>query len=347
MATNEGWTTQKAHAKATELFSEFDDSHKEKVEIREGIIKKAKKKTFSPKEWEKARTTGPVKYMRGIVNSKGFRWVVMGTIMMNVVTIAVEPVSDDYTPVVYVYLDLIFIAIYIIEFLCKVYVEPLRYWKSNYNKFDFLVILISVLELAIVIQTQINVSSLRILRSIRALRAFRSISFFRRLQVVFHALVDTLKNNAIHILVLLFLIMFIFGVLGHYLFGVSSPPDVMADWGTLPSSMYSLWVFVTAVGWLPYQVRLLDAGYSGSQLFTAVFMFFGNFIIGNLFIGVICENMELATETDRLNEAKKREKFQREKKRLFLKKQKRDMMLMLTQVCYFSYIDWGKARGLY
>jgi hypothetical protein len=203
----------------------------------------------------------------------------MGTILSNCLTIALEPITaSGATPLEFQVLDLVFLAIYVFEFMLKIWDSPVTYWRSNYNKFDFVIVVVSVFEK--IIASRLSGTSLRFLRSLRAFRALRTISFIRRLQVVFMALVDTIKNNAVHLLVLLFLGMFIFAVLGRYLFGVNGPQDVLDDWGSLPSSLYSLWVMVTAVGWYPYQMRLTAAGYEGSQVFTVLFMFFGHFIVG-------------------------------------------------------------------
>lgn len=125
--------------------------------------------------------------------------------------------------------------------------------------------------------------------------------------------------------------MFVFGILGHYLFGLNSlDSNSFSDWNTLPSALYSLWVFVTCVGWDRYQIRLTEDGYAGSELFTASFIFLGSFIISNLFIGVICQNMDDATENDRLIQLRKKTAVTILKKRLFLKKQAMDMKKLLA-----------------
>lgn len=164
--------------------------------------------------------------------------------------------------------------------MLKIWDSPINYWKSSYNIFDFLIVAVSLFEKIISTQMTISITAHRFLRSVRAFRALRTISFIRKLQVVFTALVDTIKNNAVHLLVLLFAVMFIFAVVGRYIFGESGPQDVLDDWGSVPSGLYSLWVMVTSVGWFPYQMRLTAGGYEGSQVFTVLFMLFGHFIVG-------------------------------------------------------------------
>ena len=134
---------------------------------------------------------------------------------------------------------------------------------------------------------------------LRAIRAVRIVPHFRQLQVAVDALLNTMKTNVVDVLILLFLVIFVFGVVGHYTFGGNPNNQSFEDWGTLGNSLYTLWVFVCADGWTPYQDKMSTDGYVGSEVFTALFIFLGNFIITNLFIGVICQNIEEATRAEK------------------------------------------------
>lgn len=75
----------------------------------------------------------------------------MLVIILNVVTIAVEPISADstsYNTNIFTYLNIIYLSVYISEFLVKFYCEPIRYWRSNYNRFDFVILMISIAQFA-------------------------------------------------------------------------------------------------------------------------------------------------------------------------------------------------------
>ncbi len=93
-----------------------------------------------------------------------------------------------------------------------------------------------------------------------------------------------MKTNVVDVLVLLFLVIFIFGVIGHYMFGEDDTKlYAFYEWNTLGSAFYTLWVYVCADGWVPYQDNLTADGFEGSQLFTISFIFIGNFIISGFF----------------------------------------------------------------
>ena len=72
--------------------------------------------------------------------------------MINIVVIALE--TDESVDEenghknsnLYHNLDLFFLSVYLFEFIAKVYVFPISYWKQGYNRFDFFVLLISLLQ---------------------------------------------------------------------------------------------------------------------------------------------------------------------------------------------------------
>lgn len=180
----------------------------------------------------------------------------MAIIVSNTITIAISTeiqVKDNRTgsssvPEALQILDLIYLALYTVEFILKVYVAPVRYWKSSYNQFDFFILAVSYLQWIIGMMSVdvLNFTFLRVLRALRGLRAFRSISFVRSLQIIINALVTTIKRNVVDLVLLLLLFMYIFGVTGKQLFGTSeATPDSKELWGTLGSSFRVLFVYVT------------------------------------------------------------------------------------------------------
>ena len=71
----------------------------------------------------------------------------MATISLNAITIAMETTSLSNTiPLFLTAADNIFLGIYLMEFVIKVYAEPVKYWKNYYNLFDFSVLVISLVQ---------------------------------------------------------------------------------------------------------------------------------------------------------------------------------------------------------
>ena len=80
--------------------------------------------------------------------------------------------------------------------------------------------------------------------ALRALRTLRSISFIRGLQVLVRALIDTFRSAVLHLLLLLFILMFIFAIIGYNFFGYDERGD-RRNWGNFGVAMLSLFNFVT------------------------------------------------------------------------------------------------------
>ena len=85
---------------------------------------------------------------------------------------------------------------------------------------------------------------LTFLSALRALRTLRSISFIRGLQVLVRALIDTFRNAVLHLLLLLFILMFIFAIIGYNFFGYDDGGD-HRNWGNFGVAMLSLFNYVT------------------------------------------------------------------------------------------------------
>lgn len=86
-----------------------------------------------------------------ITESNWFNGFIMITIVANALTMALE--TDHGLKVkfltVFDFLDELFLGIYTLEFIMKIYAEPVRYFYSSYNLFDLLVLLISYVQVSL------------------------------------------------------------------------------------------------------------------------------------------------------------------------------------------------------
>ncbi|KAJ3355067.1 Cation channel sperm-associated protein 3 [Kappamyces sp. JEL0680] len=149
--------------------------------------------------------------------------------------------------------------------------------------------------------------------------------------LVVNALLQTMRTSVMDVLFLTFMSIFILGMLGHYCFGLHDDQSgAYNDWNTLPKAFLAVWVYICGDNWLPYQDRLREAGYSGSHFFSILLMVVGNFMIANLFIGVISQNVYEASQAERLQELAQQREAKMLKRELFLKKQQRDLLQLKT-----------------
>eukprot|EP01006_Ploeotia_vitrea_P009496 TRINITY_DN22379_c0_g1_i1.p1 TRINITY_DN22379_c0_g1~~TRINITY_DN22379_c0_g1_i1.p1 ORF type:complete len:472 (+),score=205.37 TRINITY_DN22379_c0_g1_i1:92-1417(+) len=269
-------------------------------------------------------------FMSWVTWSVKFDHCIMATIFVNVLFIAVESsLAPQERGSAFEVADLVFFTIYLVEFLLKVYVEPIGYWKSNYNRFDFLIVLTSCFQFVRI--DGLDIGFVRVLRALRALRALRSISFVRALRVLVNALIKTLGSIR-DILFLLLLIMYIFSIVGFYFFGVGGAGTSAAeDWETLGAAMYTLWVYTTVDGWTDIQDRLDESGFKTARIFTILFIFVGHFVFTNLFVGVIIQNLDEAQSEEKMFQQLKKQIMVDIKQRFLRERQQRDLA-NITQV---------------
>ena len=196
-------------------------------------------------------------FLKDVFESTSYKSLFLGLVYLNMVILIIEadlsagPESNRALPsyVAYRVLNMLFMSVYLIELLLKVYLSPLGYWKSGYNVIDAFVVGAFVMDWIVSFYFSSllgwNLTVFRVISGLRGLRAIRIIPHFRPLEVVVNTLLNTMKTNVLDVLVLLFLVIFVFAVVGHYLFGdnrayVNSYPD----WATLGDAFYTLWIFV-------------------------------------------------------------------------------------------------------
>ena len=92
----------------------------------------------------------------------------MFVIFLNAVLIAIETSSslkEEY-PLIFFITDNFFFSVYLLEFLLKLYAEPINYWKNPYNLFDLFVLVLLVVQVTLdaVTHTDSGFSALKVLR---------------------------------------------------------------------------------------------------------------------------------------------------------------------------------------
>ena len=90
-----------------------------------------------------------------------------------------------------------------------------------------------------------NIGRRRIFLLFTAARTLRTISFIEGLQVLVTALIDTIRNSVLNVVILLTMLMAFFAVVGYYIFGYEEETGDKKNWGTLSTAMLTLFTFVT------------------------------------------------------------------------------------------------------
>ncbi|XP_039766895.1 cation channel sperm-associated protein 3-like, partial [Ornithorhynchus anatinus] len=93
-------------------------------------------------------------------------------------------------------------------------------------------------------------------------------------------------NMVASVLALLFLLMFIFAILDHSLFGNQDKGDTQ-NWGNLASAFFKLFSLATVDGWTFLQNELNVCKFSISGAFTITFILLAFFLFLSMFFGMM------------------------------------------------------------
>ena len=161
-----------------------------------------------------------------ITSSKVFDHGILVVILVSSVLLALEEprLKTGSTPEQPLFtIDLIVSMIFVVECImkciaCGVYGTRLAYLKSGWNVLDFLIILISITNIALSSLPAItNLGFLKTLRVLRAVRPLRAAKFFGGVKRVIETIVESLPGVG-NLLLIVMLFLLIFGILGVQLF---------------------------------------------------------------------------------------------------------------------------------
>ncbi|MBU8907827.1 ion transporter [Desertibacillus haloalkaliphilus] len=228
-------------------------------------------------------------YIQSIVGHSAFTTTIIILIIINAIIVGLETypnLYDQYEQWFY-YADLALLWIFTVEIALRLTaVRPTRdFFKSGWNWFDLIIVASSHIFVGAHF-----ITVLRILRVLRVLRAISVIPSLRRLVDALLMTIPALGN----IMLLMGIIFYIFAVTGTMLFA-----DVAPDYfGSLQLSLLTLFQVVTLESWASGVMRPIFEQVTWSWVYFVSFILVGTFIIFNLFIGVIVNNVEKANDVE-------------------------------------------------
>nr|XP_042134483.1 cation channel sperm-associated protein 3 isoform X2 [Peromyscus maniculatus bairdii] len=231
-------------------------------------------------------------FFRKVVKSPIFQVIMISTITSNA---AFMVLGTDYSIMYRLFRlfevsEIIFVSIYTCEFLMKVYVEPIKYWRDGYNILDVVIIFIILIPYALRKIKGRHYKFLHIADGIQSLRILKLISYSRGIRTLITAVGQTVYTVA-SVLTLLFVLMYIFAILGFCLFGMPEKGD-LNNWGNLAAAFFTLFSLATVDGWTDLQEQLDQRKFTVSRAFTILFILLASFIFLNMFVGVMIMHTE-------------------------------------------------------
>ena len=212
----------------------------------------------------------------------------IAVILINGVTLGMEtsPALMNRIGPLLITIDTLCLSIFVVELLAKFYALGLRFFRSPWNVFDFIIVGISLLPAG---------PGFSVLRALRILRVLRVVSVAPSLRRVVDGLGRALPGMA-SVFVLISLIYYMAAVMATKLFGATFP-----DWfGELGASAYSLFQIMTLESWSMGIVRPVMEVYPYAWAFFVPFILMTTFAVMNLIVGLIVNSMqESASEETR------------------------------------------------
>ncbi|NVJ68493.1 MAG: ion transporter [Gammaproteobacteria bacterium] len=218
-----------------------------------------------------------------LVHSKVFEYFIIATILISAVLIGVETMaglSERQVALINLANNVI-LSIFVIEAVLKIYaVAPRfkRYFGDGWNLFDFSIVVFSLIPF--------TGQFAMIGRLLRLLRVARLVSALPELRLIVSTLLKTIPSM-FHVVILMLVLFYIYGVAGYHFFHESNPQY----WGSLGTSLLTLFRVVTLEGWT--EIMYLDlANHEWAWVYYVSFIVVGTFIIVNLFIALVINNLD-------------------------------------------------------
>ena len=200
-------------------------------------------------------------------------------------------------------------GLFIVEVIVKFSAFGVKnYFKSNWNKFDFILIALSLPSLLAFI-TDIGITSFSYLLVFRVLRVFKSLRFLKFIPGIEHLVKGVSRALKASLIVLIGFVIYIFiiGVFSFYMFNEISPEH----FGNPLKSLYSIFKIFTIEGWYEIPEQLTRHLSSFTSFFIYLYFIFvvitggiiGLSLVNSIFVDAMVSdnNDELEEKIDNLS----------------------------------------------
>jgi voltage-gated sodium channel len=227
--------------------------------------------------------------IQSFAQSKLFQMGIIGVILFTALLIGIESFPQFMTDsrmhqfeVAHQVILWIFIAEAAIK-LVAAWPKPQQYFSDAWNVFDFTLIILSLLPFA--------GQFAMIGRLLRLFRVLRLVAALPELRLIVETLLRSIPSM-LNVIILMSIIFFIYGVAGYHLFHEHDP----THWRDLGYSILTLFRIVTLEDWTDVMYTAMELSpYYG--FFFVSFVVFGTFIVINLFMAVVINNLDEAKQS--------------------------------------------------
>jgi len=224
-----------------------------------------------------------VQLCRRISSSTPFQRGVLALIVLNAIVMGLETLPELVSRLgsAFEAVNAAIQALFVLEIAVRLAAcgsRPQDFFKSGWNVFDFSVVALSLLPAAGPLAT--------IARLARVLRVARLVSGMPELRLIIGTMLRSIPSMG-HVVMLLGLLIYVYGVIGHHMFAAADPEH----WGSLIRAAKTLFFIITLEGWIEI-MRASEAASPWASLYYMSFIVIAVFVVTNLFIAVVINNLE-------------------------------------------------------
>ncbi|KYO29798.1 hypothetical protein Y1Q_0023159 [Alligator mississippiensis] len=260
---------------------------------------------------------------RAAVKSVSFYWLVIVLVFLNTLTISSEHYDQpNWLTQIQDIANKVLLALFTCEMLIKMYSLGLQaYFVSLFNRFDCFVVCGGIVETILVELEIMSPLGISVFRCVRLLRIFKVTRHWTSLSNLVASLLNSMKSIA-SLLLLLFLFIIIFSLLGMQLFGgkfnFDETQTKRSTFDNFPQALLTVFQILTGEDWnaVMYDGIMAYGGPSSSGMIVCIYFIIlficGNYILLNVFLAIAVDNL---ADAESLNTAQKEEAEEKERKK--------------------------------
>ena len=240
--------------------------------------------------------------VKKIVEGQLFQNFILAVIILNAAIMGILTVQNLPVGIrqVLTILDTACLWIFIVELLIKLTVYRLHFFRSGWNWFDLVVVILSLFSEISFFSAFRIFRIFRVLRSLKALkslRAFRLVSGLKNLRIIVDAIGSSIPGICWSGMLLL-LVYYVFSIMGTTLFGAQFP-----EWfGSIGKSFYTLFQVMTLESWSMGISRPVMEVFSWAWLYFVPFVLCTSFLIMNVVVGIVVNAISEVSESQAAEE---------------------------------------------
>nr|XP_043879778.1 dihydropyridine-sensitive L-type skeletal muscle calcium channel subunit alpha-1-like isoform X2 [Solea senegalensis] len=256
---------------------------------------------------------------RVYVKSRLFYWWVIMLVFLNTLAIATEHHKQSQKITNWQdNANKLLLSMFAIEMFMKMYALGLpSYFMSLFNRFDCFVVSTGIMELILVHMGVMSVMGISVLRCIRLLRLLKVSRYWTSLSNLVASLLNSVRSIAC-LLLLLFLFIVIFSLLGMQVFGgkfnFPNQTKPRSTFDSFPQALITVFQILTGEDWnaVMYDGIMAHGGPSMPGILVSIYFIIlfvcGNFILLNVFLAIAVDNLAEAESLTLAQKEKAEEK---------------------------------------